>query len=140
MISKAGQILSQYLLNDLVYMVEAYNPEMLLCEQLIDMINDDRVLMDLHPGASRTGFKQFITGPIMKMPGWTYTTPSACILTITAAKSVDNKDLELILNKLYQVDDIQSIDLKSHRLACDAQSMLYQHLNHHGLIEKAVPQ
>lgn len=138
MSSKACQLLNEYLLNDLVYIVEAYNPEMLLCDQLIDMINDNRISTYLNPGASRIGFKHFIVGPFMKMPGWKYITPLVCVL-LFLGKTDDSSDLKAILNKLDQVDDIQILPNIENQVVCDTSSMLYQHLNHHNLIEKAVP-
>ena len=140
MTSKACQLLHQYLLNDLVKMVEAFIPEHILCEQLIDMVTDGRVIMDLQPGANRIGFKEFTTNPI-KLPGPTYSTPLDCILYTRAAKTKDSKDLGIIMNKLDQIDDIQVVQTLNHwGVACDTKSMIYQHLYHHGLIEKAVPQ
>jgi hypothetical protein len=147
MISKACQLLNPYLLKDLVKMVDAFLPEHLLCEQLIDMIMDGRVLMQLDPAAARTGFKRFVIGTLSKMPGFTYSTPPECILYIEAVQKKDDKDLEIMLTKLDQIDDTQVVNPDNYgywdnRLgfACDTTSMVYQHLNHHDLIEKAVPQ
>lgn len=124
MTSKACQLLKPYLLKDLINVVESFIPEHLLCEQLIDMITDGRVLMRFNLEATRT-------------PN---STPLSCVLNFYAAQTRYDNDLKYIFYRLGMIDNIHMKKWFGYlfTVVCDATSMLYQHL-HHPIENAAVP-
>jgi len=59
MASNSGKLLITYLLTDLITIIEEYNPEMALCEQLIAFINKKIINVYVMPNYTRVGVKHF---------------------------------------------------------------------------------
>lgn len=149
-------ILLEHLPQIICQTIKEYIPETFLCEQLVNMINDNKTQLNLHPGCYRKGYKHFGYGPISRslgpgIPGpWIYKKPDSCVLTFSYSDLQESKDqLNNIIDQLLILDDILDTDRDQdvqlpvvirRAVACDTKSMLYNYLDSLGIIESNVPE